>query len=68
MSVLLAAFTVLAQAQEQKESADVAEEGLHIIIGMLLTAFVFLAVIALGQLSRHLSHRRKARRSASRAY
>jgi hypothetical protein len=59
---------LLAQTGEQAESADVAEEGLHIIIGMLLTALVFIAVIALGQLGRHLSHRRQARRAAERAY
>jgi hypothetical protein len=52
----------------QEEGANVAEEGLHIIIGMLLTALVFIAVIAIGQLGRHLTHRRKERRAAQRTY
>jgi hypothetical protein len=61
MSELL---TVLVLAQE--ESADVAEEGRRIIIGMLLVALVFLAVIALGQLARYLGHRRRERAAARR--
>jgi hypothetical protein len=63
MSLLLA---VLVLAQGQEESASVAEEGRRIIIMMLLVALVFLGVIALGQLSRYLGHRRKARRAARR--
>ncbi len=47
---------------------SVAEEGRRIIIGMLLVGLTFLSVILLGQLSRHLSHRRKARRAQRRAY
>jgi hypothetical protein len=61
MSVLAA---LLPLAQE--ESADLAEEGLRIIIAMLLVGLTFVAVIALGQLSRSLGHRRKARRDARR--
>ena len=61
---LLAAILVLAQ-----ESADVAEEGKHIIIGMLLTGLVFVAVILIGQLFRYLgTRRRRQRRRAERAY
>jgi hypothetical protein len=61
---LLLALIVLAQ----EETPDIAEEGKRIIIGMLLVALTFLAVIALGQLSRHLSHRRQARRAERRTY
>ena len=61
---LLLALIVLAQ----EETPDIAEEGKRIIIGMLLVALTFLAVIALGQLSRHLSHRRQARRADRRTY
>ena len=39
--------------------ADTAEEGKHIILGMLLTGLVFLSVIALGELSRSLRHRKR---------
>ena len=38
--------------------ADTAEEGLHIIIGMLITGLIFCSVIALGELSKALRHRR----------
>jgi hypothetical protein len=61
---LLAVTLVLAQ-----EAADVAEEGKHIVIGMLLTGLVFVGVILLGQLARYLgTRRRKQRRHAGRAY
>ena len=42
--------------------ADAAEEGRHVVIGMLLTGLVFVAVIALGQLSKWAGHRRQQRR------
>ncbi|MDQ4081681.1 MAG: hypothetical protein M3123_02150 [Actinomycetota bacterium] len=45
---------------------SVAEEGRRIIIVMLLVALTFLGVVALGQLSRWLAHRRQARRAARR--
>ncbi len=60
MSAVIASL-VLAQ-----ESTDVAEEGKHIIIGMLLVGLTFLTVIALGQLSRYLGHRRKERQAERR--
>ena len=62
MTTLLAVFDLLAQAEGQEKSADVAEEGLHIIIGMLIVGLVFLAVILLGQLGAtwHRGHDRKA--------
>ena len=41
-----------------------AEEGRGVIIAMLLVGLIFLSVIALGQLARHLGHRRSARRRA----
>ena len=42
-----------------------AEEGRDVIVAMLLVGLIFLSVIALGQLGRHLGHRRAARRRAS---
>ncbi len=38
--------------------ANAAEEGRDIIVGMLLVGLVFIAVIALGETSRWLRHRR----------
>jgi hypothetical protein len=61
MSVLLAAVLLA-----QEETHSVAEEGKRIIIGMLLVGLTFLGVVMLGQLSRYLGHRRKARRAAQR--
>jgi heme/copper-type cytochrome/quinol oxidase subunit 2 len=43
-----------------------AQEGRDIITAMLIVAFVFLGVIALGQTARYLSHRRAARKARSR--
>ena len=45
---------------------SVAEEGRRIITVMLLVGLIFLGVIALGQLTRYLAHRRAARRATRR--
>ncbi|MBD0347507.1 MAG: hypothetical protein ICV59_00015 [Thermoleophilia bacterium] len=45
--------------------ADAAEEGKKVLIGMLLVGLTFIAVIALGETSKYLKHRRKARGRAS---
>jgi hypothetical protein len=37
---------------------DAAEEGKKVITGMLIVGLIFIAVIALGQLSRRARHRR----------
>jgi hypothetical protein len=39
-------------------AADVAEEGRNIVLSMLVVGLIFIAVIAIGQLFRWLSHRR----------
>jgi hypothetical protein len=39
--------------------ADAAEEGKNVILGMLVTGLIFVAVIAIGETSRMLRHRRK---------
>jgi hypothetical protein len=39
--------------------ADAAEEGLHVITGMLIVGLIFLSVIALGETSKWLRHRRR---------
>jgi hypothetical protein len=39
--------------------ADAAEEGKDVITGMLIVGLIFIAVIALGETSRALRHRRK---------
>jgi hypothetical protein len=41
---------------------DAASEGKDVITGMLLVGLVFIAVIALGETTHYLRHRRKARR------
>ena len=40
--------------------ADAASEGRSVVLSMLVTGLVFVAVIALGTLSSHLGHKRKA--------
>ena len=61
MPALLARLPLAAEA-------SVSEEGKHIIIGMLITALIFIAVILLGQTFRYLGHRREARQAARRTY
>jgi hypothetical protein len=38
--------------------ANAAEEGKNVITGMLVVGLIFIAVIALGELSRYARHRR----------
>ena len=45
-----------------------AQEGRDVILVMLLVGLTFLGVVLLGQLSRYLGHKRKARRAQRRAY
>jgi len=45
-----------------------AQEGKKVIFGMLIVGLVFISVIALGQTSRWLTHRRKARRARQPQY
>ncbi|HZO51025.1 MAG TPA: hypothetical protein VFB26_12840 [Gaiellaceae bacterium] len=42
--------------------ADAAEEGKKVVLSMLVVGLVFVAVIALGELSNHLGHRRRAQK------
>ena len=41
--------------------ANAAEEGRNVITGMLVVGLIFIAVIALGELSRMARHRRRGR-------
>ena len=60
-SLALTVFSLFAAvAEEERPSA--AEEGRKVILGMLIVGLIFVAVIALGQLSKWASHRRHARR------
>jgi hypothetical protein len=59
MALLVAAFVF---AQEQEVQIDPAEEGKKVITGMLIVGLIFIGVIAVGQGSKWLSHRREARR------
>ncbi len=40
--------------------ANAAEEGRNVIMGMLVVGLIFIAVIALGELSRMARHRRRS--------
>jgi hypothetical protein len=60
MSFLYAA-ALFAQAGGEVR-IDAAEEGKKVIIGMLITGLIFIAVIALGQLSKWAGHRRQSKR------
>jgi hypothetical protein len=65
MSFLYAAV-LFAQEAGGEVRIDAAQEGKKVIFGMLITGLIFIAVIALGQLSKWAGHRRHARRA--RAY
>ena len=43
-------------------AVDAATEGKKVILGMLIVGLVFVSVIALGETSKALNHRRKARK------
>ena len=45
---------------------DAASEGRNVILGMLVVGLIFLAVIALGELTNYASHRRAERKRAQR--
>jgi hypothetical protein len=45
---------------------DAASEGTHVILGMLIVGLIFCSVIAVGQLSKWVGHRRADRRRARR--
>ena len=48
---------------------DAASDGKHVILGMLIIGLIFLAVIAIGELTNWAGHRRAARRrSRTQAY
>jgi hypothetical protein len=56
-------------AQEATEHvSDPVSDGKHILYGMLITALIFLAVIAIGELSRYAGNRRAERKRQARAY
>jgi hypothetical protein len=59
---ILSAAIVLAQEAGEKVQIDAAEEGKKVVTGMLIVGLIFIAVIALGQLSKWAGHRRDARR------
>jgi hypothetical protein len=41
------------------EQVDAAEEGKRVLLGMLITGLIFISVIALGETSHYLRHRRR---------
>jgi hypothetical protein len=64
MSFLYAAM-LFAQEAGGEVRIDAAEEGKKVIVGMLITGLIFIAVIAIGQLSKRATHRRHAKRVRS---
>ena len=46
---------------------DAASDGKHVIYGMLIVGLIFLATIALGELTRWANHRRRDRKYHSRS-
>jgi hypothetical protein len=56
------AAVLFAQEAGEEVVLDAAEEGKKVIIGMLIVGLIFIAVIALGQLSKWFGHRRESRR------
>jgi hypothetical protein len=47
---------------------DAVSDGKHVLYGMLITALIFCAVIAIGELSKWAGHRRAERKRRARAY
>jgi hypothetical protein len=47
---------------------DAASEGTHVILGMLIVGLIFLVVIALGELTHWVGHRRAERRRSHPSY
>jgi hypothetical protein len=47
---------------------DAVNDGKHILYGMLITGLIFLCVIGIGELSRFVGKRRRARKRSARAY
>ena len=66
-SLAATVLTILAAALEE-ERPSAADEGRKIITAMLIVGLVFIAVIALGQLSKWAAHRREDRRRRQQAY
>ncbi|HET8651459.1 MAG TPA: hypothetical protein VFM13_02700 [Gaiellaceae bacterium] len=59
-SLAVTLLSLFAAVAEEKPSA--AEEGRKVIYSMLVVGLIFIGVIALGQASKWLGHRRHARR------
>ena len=64
----LLAVVAAVEPVEAEHVSDPVSDGKHILYGMLITALVFLAVIAIGEFTRWAGHRRQARRRGVTAY
>ena len=61
-SLALTIYTLVAAAAPEEDRPSAAEEGRKVIYAMLVVGLIFIGVIALGQFSKWVSHRREARR------
>ena len=61
-SLALTVWSIFAAAAPEEDRPSAAEEGKKVIYAMLIVGLIFIAVIALGQFSKWVSHRREARR------
>ncbi len=62
MASLAVTFLSLFAATLEEERPSAAEEGRKVILGMLVVGLIFIGVVALGQFSKWVGHRRQARK------
>jgi hypothetical protein len=61
-SLAVTLLSLLAAAAPEEDRPSAAEEGRKVITAMLIVGLIFVATIAIGQLSKWAGHRRAARK------
>ncbi len=61
-SLAVTFLSLLAAAAPEEDRPSAAEEGRKVITAMLVVGLIFVATIAIGQLSKWAGHRREARK------